>query len=336
MYQRPGPTSSVGEPLRRPGAAPNSSPSTLQGRQVRGAQRTGPRRSASSRARACAPPAARRRAGAGRAARSAPRPREPVERQPRQLDRCRGRAGRRRRSRGELGADGASARARRSRPAYEQRAAPDRERPGGAGVCATSAAALDVGRREQLDPPRAPPAGTATSRPPADGRRSRRAPPCRRPGAGRRSATASRLGTPCTGTPSASASVRAVTSPTRRPVNGAGPVPTTTAVSVGAVDPGLGEHLGDHRRRAARRAGAARVRACGKQGAVVVGERDGDGGGGVEGENGHGVSLPPGRVGQVDARPARTDSLHGHPPLPAPRRPRGRRRAAPPPRGRCR
>jgi hypothetical protein len=52
-------------------------------------------------------------------------------------------------------------------------------------------------------------------------------------------AIASRLHTPNTGMPRAKANVRAVTRPTRSPVNGPGPVPDTTALTSAAMRPAL-------------------------------------------------------------------------------------------------
>ena len=47
---------------------------------------------------------------------------------------------------------------------------------------------------------------------------------------------------PCTGTPSAEPKVAAVTRPTRSPVYGPGPTPTTIAGDGVELAPGLGEH----------------------------------------------------------------------------------------------
>ena len=64
----------------------------------------------------------------------------------------------------------------------------------------------------------------------------------------RLAATTSSEQTPCTGRSRAKPSVLAVTSPTRRPVNGPGPTPTAIAGEVTHADARLGQHVGDPRR----------------------------------------------------------------------------------------
>ena len=111
-----------------------------------------------------------------------------------------------------------------------------------------------------------------------------------------------------------------MTSPTRSPVNGAGPVPDDDRGQRVPVDAGVGEDLGDHR---AEQLGVPALlgdAAGGERRAVVVGQGDGDRGGGVECEDGHAASLRPGRGrpddGQVDAGPARADGPDLDDPVP--------------------
>ena len=84
--------------------------------------------------------------------------------------------------------------------------------------------------------------------------------------------------------PSTAPSVRAVTSPTRRPVNGPGPMPTATAVSARRSTPALGQHLLDRGGQQLAVPPGVDRGALGQH-PIAVGDRDGDRGGrGVEGE----------------------------------------------------
>ena len=214
------------------------------------------------RARACARPAARRRDGAGRAARCEVEPRGAAgERQPGELGRVGveqpepSRSGAASASDAEPGraagattGPGTAPSTRRTNvSAYSAAPRPTTRAPRSASG-ATSAAARPTAATSTVDAAGAVQRGTATSRPRGGGRRWRRRRPC--PPAAPATpptAIASRLGTPSTGMPRPSASVRAVTRPDAQAGERRRAGADDDGGELAPVDARLGEDRGDHR-----------------------------------------------------------------------------------------
>ncbi|GAA3057986.1 hypothetical protein GCM10020000_45870 [Streptomyces olivoverticillatus] len=96
---------------------------------------------------------------------------------------------------------------------------------------------------------------------------------------------------PWTGTERAAPKVAAVTMPTRRPVYGPGPTPTTIPVTASSVRPSLGEHPVHCGQQQLAVAAGVDLVGPGDDGLAVV-QGDGDsGGGGIQSEQQHVTSL---------------------------------------------
>ena len=108
---------------------------------------------------------------------------------------------------------------------------------------------------------------------------------------------------PWTGTPSASPKVAAVIRPTRSPVYGPGPTPTTMPVTASSLQPGLGEDPVDGGQQQFPVPARVHLARLGDDGRPVV-QGDGDGGGGgIQSEQEHANSL---RRPRPRARPPRS------------------------------